>query len=105
MAKRKPEVRWSPEALEDLGAIWNYYAKVAGPNTAEKIILELKEKMSGKGITIDAPELKDEADALEALVSLGYTQRDARDALANVSESNAGVENRVKAALKKLGKA
>jgi len=68
-------------------------------------ILELKEKMSGKGITIDAPELKDEADALEALVSLGYTQKDARDALANVSESNAGVENRVKAALKKLGKA
>ena len=41
MAKRKPEVRWSPEALEDLGAIWNYYAKVAGPNTAEKIILEI----------------------------------------------------------------
>jgi len=85
----------------------SYLTRVSGigRKTAEKIILELKEKMSGKGITIDAPELKDEADALEALVSLGYTQKDARDALANVSESNAGVENRVKAALKKLGKA
>ncbi|MEK7077085.1 MAG: Holliday junction branch migration protein RuvA, partial [Patescibacteria group bacterium] len=85
----------------------SYLTRVSGigRKPAEKIVLALKEKMSGKGITVDAPELKDEADALEALVSLGYTQKDARDALVGVSESNAGVENRVKAALKKLGRA
>lgn len=85
----------------------SYLTRVSGigRKTAEKIILELKEKMSGKGVLVDAPELKDEADALEALVSLGYTQRDAREALASVSKASSGVENRVKAALKKLGRA
>lgn len=83
----------------------SYLTRVSGigRKTAEKIVLELREKMSGKGVTVEAPELKDEADALEALVSLGYTQRDAREALSNVSEKNESVEARVKAALKKLG--
>jgi Holliday junction DNA helicase RuvA len=84
----------------------SYLTRVSGigRKTAEKIVLELKEKMSGRGVTIDAPELKDEADALEALVSLGYTQRDARSALAEVSDKELGVEARVREALKKFGK-
>lgn len=84
----------------------SYLTRVSGigRKTAEKIVLELKEKMSGKGVLVDAPELKDEADALEALVSLGYTQKDARDALLGVSAGGEGLESRVKAALKKLGK-
>ena len=84
----------------------SYLTRVSGigKKTAEKIVLELREKMSGKGVTIDAPELKDEADALEALIGLGYSQREAREALATVPDSVASVEKRVGAALQKLGK-
>ena len=84
----------------------SYLTRVSGigRKTAEKIVLELKEKMSGKGVIVEASGLKDEADALEALVSLGYTQRDARDALARVSQDIESVEGRVKAALKKIEK-
>ena len=60
--------------------------------------------MAGKGIEVDAPELKEEADALEALVSLGYSQREAREALQTVPREIASAEKRVKEALKKLGR-
>lgn len=83
----------------------SYLTKVSGigRKTAEKIILELKEKMAGRGVTVEAPELKDEADALEALVSLGYSQREAREALARVPKETTTPERRVKEALKRLG--
>lgn len=32
---------WSPEAIDDREQIWNYYAGVAGAQTAEKIFLKL----------------------------------------------------------------
>ena len=60
--------------------------------------------MAGRGVTVDAPELQSEADALDALVSLGYTQREARDAMSQVSRDITSVEKRVTEALKKLGK-
>ena len=84
----------------------SYLTKVSGigRKTAEKIILELREKMSGIGATVEAPELKHEADALEALVSLGYSRIEARGALASVPASVAGVEERIKEVLKKIGK-
>lgn len=84
----------------------SYLTRVSGigRKTAEKIVLELREKMAGKGVIVDAPELKDEADALEALMSLGYSQREAREALAMVPAEITSVEKRVREALKKLGK-
>lgn len=83
----------------------SYLTRVSGigRKTAEKIVLELKEKMSGRGVTVEAPELKEEADALEALVSLGYSQKEAREALAQVPSDTTSVEKRVKEVLKKLG--
>lgn len=84
----------------------SYLTKVSGigKKMAEKIVLELREKMAGRGVTVDAPELQSEADALEALVALGYTQRDAREALNMVPAGVTEVGERVRAALKKLGK-
>ncbi len=83
----------------------SYLTRVSGigRKTAEKIVLELKEKMAGRGVTVEAPELKEEADALEALVSLGYSQREAREALSGVPKEIASAEKQVKEALKKLG--
>lgn len=84
----------------------SYLTRVSGigRKTAEKIVLELKDKMAGRGVTVDAPELKEEADALEALVSLGYSQREAREALSAVPQEVTSVEKRVKEALKKVGR-
>lgn len=84
----------------------SYLTRVSGigRKTAEKIVLELKEKMAGKGGLVDAPELKEEADALDALVALGYSQREAREALGGVSHEAADAQSRVREALRKLGR-
>ncbi|MDP3661385.1 MAG: Holliday junction branch migration protein RuvA [bacterium] len=80
-----------------------YLTKISGigKKTADKIILELKEKL---GTGTEGTTLKDEVDALEALKSLGYSHAEAREALKKVENSVAGTSARVKAALKLLGK-
>ncbi|RJQ37230.1 Holliday junction branch migration protein RuvA [Candidatus Parcubacteria bacterium] len=84
----------------------SYLTKVSGigRKTAEKIILELRDKMAGRGVIMSAPKLKEESDALDALVTLGYSQSEARDALAAIPQGVEGASARVKAALKNLGK-
>ena len=83
----------------------SYLTRVSGigKKTAEKVVLELKDKMAGRGMTVEAPELKDEADAIDALIALGYSQREARDALTGITSESMSVEKRVSAALKHLG--
>lgn len=84
----------------------SYLTRVSGigKKIAEKVVLELREKMAGRGTAREAPELKAEADALDALISLGYSPREAREALAAVSADITRVEDRVGEALKKIGK-
>ncbi|MEK7162362.1 MAG: Holliday junction branch migration protein RuvA, partial [Patescibacteria group bacterium] len=81
----------------------SYLTKVSGigRKTAEKIMVELREKF-GKVVS-QGPELKEEQDALEALESLGYSAREAREAMRQVPESIQGTSKRVKEALKILG--
>jgi len=81
----------------------SYLTKVSGigRKTAEKIMVELREKF-GKAMAA-GPELKEEQDALEALESLGYSIREAREALHQVPETIHGTSQRVKEALKLLG--
>jgi toxin ParE1/3/4 len=43
MAESRRAALWSPEALEDLEKIWDYYVRVAGRHTAEKILREIAE--------------------------------------------------------------
>lgn len=73
-----------------------------GKKNAEKIILELKGKLGvsdGTDIT-----LRDEVDALEALKALGYGHREAREALQEIPKEISDTGERIKAALKILGK-
>ena len=84
----------------------SYLTKVSGigRKTAEKIVLELREKMVGRGVgAVSAPELREESDVLDALMTLGYNQREAREALSAVPGEVKGASARVKAALKRLG--
>lgn len=90
-----------------------YLTKVSGigRKLAEKIILELREKISELGVDGDEIEgaggdLRGETDALEALKSLGYSERDARDALKKITAEGGeklSAGDKVKKALKTLG--
>ena len=73
-----------------------------GKKMADKIVLELKGKLgSYEEINLG---LKEEIDALEALKSLGYSHKEAREALQEIDKSLVSTSDRVKAALKHLGK-
>ncbi len=63
-----------------------YLTKISGigKKTAEKIIIELRDKM---GEEKTGTSLQGELDALEALKSLGYSQSEAREAIKKVSSS------------------
>ncbi|MDD4804773.1 MAG: Holliday junction branch migration protein RuvA [Candidatus Pacebacteria bacterium] len=73
-----------------------------GKKVAEKIVLELKDKV-GSSDENDI-SLRDEIDAVEALKALGYSQRDAREALKKVEKNIVKTGDRIKEALKILGK-
>ena len=73
-----------------------------GQKTAERIILELKNKVTVS--VADIKQLSVDSEAIDAMESLGYTRRQAQDALKEVSENIEGVENKIRAALKFLGK-
>ena len=78
------------------------FTKVAGvgKKTAERIIIELKEKLGASNISTS----KVFSDSLDALVSLGYSQQEARDALKQLPTSLTDSQSMVREALKLLGK-
>ncbi len=81
-----------------------YLTKVSGigRKLAEKIVLELREKLAAFGDE-EHEDLKGETDALEALKSLGYSEREARDVLKKISGEDISARDKVKKALKLLG--
>lgn len=69
-----------------------YLTKVSGigRKLAEKIILELREKLDeyGSDGAAETEDLKGETDALEALKSLGYSERESREALKKIADEH-----------------
>jgi Holliday junction DNA helicase RuvA len=79
-----------------------YLRKVSGmgPKTAQRLILELKNKV----MDVDgAAGLGPESEAIDALVSLGYSQYQARTAMKGLPKSVESAEDKIKEALKILG--
>ncbi len=74
-----------------------------GKKIADKMVLELKDKVEISSDENDIT-LRDEIDAIEALKALGYNPKDARDALRDVEKTITKTGDRIKAALKILGK-
>ena len=75
-----------------------------GKKTAERLLLELKGKL-GPDIGVQAGAANsDEADILQALVALGYSEKDAGIAL-RALPSGVGVSEGIKLALKALSRA
>ena len=82
-----------------------------GKKTAQKLVIELKDKIAkAYSLQTKATDLSDNADqpvvqdAIAALVSLGYSPKEARDAIlnSNIDLSSQNVENVIKQALKSL---
>lgn len=82
-----------------------FFTRVSGVGrkTAEKIILELRDKVQKLGIDIEEFESGDN-EVLDALESLGYSARESQNALREIGKDIKGVENRIKEALKILGR-
>lgn len=80
----------------------SYLTKISGigRKTAEKIVLELKDKFAGEKEKIGF-ETEHDSDILDALISLGYTQKEAREMVQKISLDIKGRENRLKEALKR----
>lgn len=81
-----------------------YLTKVSGigKKTAGKIVLELGEKITLVESDNSDGDRTQEGEALEALASLGYSLRDAREALKKVPQETEGANEKIKAALKIL---
>jgi Holliday junction DNA helicase RuvA len=76
-----------------------------GGKTAERIVLELRNKVdeiSDLKLLKSKEDLDSDADAVEALNSLGYSRQQVKDALKSVDPSVKDVSLRVKAALRFL---
>jgi Holliday junction DNA helicase RuvA len=82
-----------------------YLRKVSGmgPKTAKRLVLELKSKILTADLGAEVGgDLGSESEAIDALVSLGYSQYQARDVLKNIDKSG-NTEDKIKEALKILG--
>src|SRR3990167_6698874 len=81
-----------------------YLTKISGigRKTAEKIVIELRDKIAS-GISENQDSfLQAELDAMEALKSFGYSQNEVREALKKVTP-NANINTKIREALKTLG--
>jgi len=83
-----------------------FLTKVSGIGTkiAQKIILELKDKIVKLGFEAGEAATLEDYEVIDALIGLGYTPNQARRAVRNLPKDVKGVEKRIKEALKMLGK-
>lgn len=98
----KPNVLAGAILREDI----NFLTKISGigAKTAQKIVLELKEKVTKLSFSVEDADAALDADPIEALVALGWSAREAREALRRVPREITQTESRVKEAMKLLGR-
>lgn len=74
-----------------------------GKKTAERVIIELQNKVSEVDIHEGGSALADQ-EAIEALTALGYSVSQARDALKALPKETTDIGTRIRSALQSLGK-
>ena len=74
-----------------------------GKKTAERVILELQNKVAGLTESEKGEAVVD-SDSIEALMTMGYSVTEARESLTLVPEDIKDIGERIKMALKNLGK-
>ena len=92
------------QALDDEDPALFQAVSGIGRKLASRIILELRGKLVPEdGLRIDLPGSDGVNEALEALLSLGYTRTEAAMALEQLAGRDLSVEDRISAALRDLG--
>lgn len=76
-----------------------------GRKTAERIVIDLKEKIAASYDATTIGKIKADADILEALVGLGYSRKQAQNAIARIEPDLIGMNERLRDALKKIKEA
>lgn len=75
-----------------------------GKKNAQKIIIELKNKL-GKGEDLDLSEEGEAvSEVVAALMSMGFSEREARIAVKGIGENGSTTSEKIRLALKELGK-
>jgi Holliday junction DNA helicase RuvA len=82
----------------------SYLTKISGigKKNAEKIVRELSDKIETLDSDKPTESMRHDSDVIEALKSLGYAEREAREALKKVPADESSAGERVKKALKIL---
>ena len=75
-----------------------------GKKSAEKIVLGLKDKIAGLATAVHTTRRSADNDVIEAIMALGYSAQEARDAARSVDAQIVDIGARVKAALKNVNK-
>jgi Holliday junction DNA helicase RuvA len=87
-------VHGKPELISDAWGI--------GRKKAERIVLELKDKIKKSGLVGDVSEFESDKDVKSALKNLGYKQKEVQEALDNLPTGVKKAEDRLKHVLKFL---
>jgi len=76
-----------------------------GRKNAQKLIIELKNKLGGVGdIDLSVPDAQESSEVISALKSFGFTPAESRQALKSLNGAGETVGEKVRLALKFLGK-
>lgn len=75
-----------------------------GKKTAGRIVLELKGKIKRLAKESGAAGVVEDIEVLDALMSLGFSIKESRDAILNLPTESKGINDKVKGALKLLSK-
>lgn len=83
----------------------SYLSKISGigKKSAEKIVIGLRDKFGAEDL-LPGGTHEGDSDVLDALLTLGYSQKESRDALAKLQPELTETNDRIKAALKLLGR-
>lgn len=88
--------------FEDIATLTK--ANGIGKKTAQRMILELKDKLSTLNPTMDSPMMETSdnmrTEAMNGLISLGYSKSEAMEALIGIHDDNLTTEEYIKRALK-----
>jgi len=97
-----PEVLRGIVAQGDAAALAN--TRGIGRKTAERMLIDLKDKLGPSTGAWSAPDLGEgDVEVINALTALGYSISEARLAVATIPESTTELDDRILAALRALG--
>ncbi len=85
----------------------NFFASVPrlGKKNAQKLIIELKNKLGSlEELDLSSPSSQADGEVIEALKSFGFTAREAQDAIRSLGPEVSTTSEKIRLALKNLGK-